>query len=269
MASRPAVLPETYSGEGSFSEWADHFDSVAEVNGWDDAAKALWLRVRLVGRAQSVFKRFAAADRTDYAKARKLLKERFEPDSKCALYEAEFQARRKQPTEDWAAFGEDLKTLADKAFPELEEAAKEHLAVSHFLTQLDAQLAFSVRQKKPKTISSAVASTQELESYRLAPHNTAPLQQVAPREPSFVDAVQAKQDAMMDLIQQLVTRIETLEKELKRQSKRPGIPQTTSPTAVTPRTNSPVVCRRCGKEGHYARGCAAPRRTTPPAQGNE
>ncbi len=111
--------------------------------------------------------------------------------------------------------------------------------------------------------SSAVTSTQELESYRLAPHNTAPLQQVAPWEPSFVDAVQAKQDAMMDLIQQLVTRIETLEKELKWQSKRPGVLQPTSPTAITPRTNSPVVCRQCGKEGHSARGCAAPRCTTP------
>ncbi len=83
MASRPAVLPKTYSSEGSISEWPDLFNSVAEVNGWDDAAKALWLRVHLVGRAQSVFKRFAAADRTNYSKARELLKERFEPHSKC------------------------------------------------------------------------------------------------------------------------------------------------------------------------------------------
>ena len=22
----------------------------------------------------------------------------------------------------------------------------------------------------------------------------------------------------------------------------------------------PIICRRCGREGHYARGCAAPRR---------
>ena len=57
MASRPAVLPEMYSGEGSFTEWIDHFDSVAEVNAWDDAAKSLWIRVRLVGRAQTAFKR--------------------------------------------------------------------------------------------------------------------------------------------------------------------------------------------------------------------
>ena len=62
MASRPAVLPETYGGDGSFSDWCDHFESVAQVNGWDNAAKSLWLRVRLVGRAQSAYKRLSEAD---------------------------------------------------------------------------------------------------------------------------------------------------------------------------------------------------------------
>ena len=106
MASRPAVLPETYSGEGSFTEWIDHFDSVAEVNAWDDAAKSLWIRVCLVGRAQTAFKRLDADTRANYAAAKAALKARFEPASKSALYEAEFQTRRKQPSEDWASFGE-------------------------------------------------------------------------------------------------------------------------------------------------------------------
>ena len=49
------------------------------------------------------------------------------------MYEAEFQSRRKLPTVDWPAFGEDLKTLSDKAFPDLEVAARECLAVTQFL----------------------------------------------------------------------------------------------------------------------------------------
>ena len=97
--------------------------------------------------------------------------ERFEPESKCALYEAEFQSRRKRPGEDWASFGEDMKSLAIKAFLDLNEAAKEQLAVSNYLSQLDPQLAFSVRQRKPKTMAEAVTATLEMESYRLAPSN--------------------------------------------------------------------------------------------------
>ena len=132
MAARPAVLPETFSGVGSFTEWLDHFETVAEVNGWDNAAKALWLRVRLVGRAQKAVKSLSAEDRAEYAKAKEQLTKRFEPESKCALYEAEFQARKKQPVEDWATFGEDLKSLADKSFPDLDDVAIERLTVSNF-----------------------------------------------------------------------------------------------------------------------------------------
>ena len=36
------------------------------------------------------------------------------------------------PTEDWPIFADDLKTLADKAFPDLSENARERLAVDRF-----------------------------------------------------------------------------------------------------------------------------------------
>ena len=39
---RPVVLLEPYTGEGVYTLWQDHFESVAAVNGWDDAAKLLW-----------------------------------------------------------------------------------------------------------------------------------------------------------------------------------------------------------------------------------
>ena len=261
MASRPAVLPETYSGEGSFTEWIDHFDSVAEVNAWDDAAKSLWIRVRLVGRAQTAFKWLDADTRANFAAAKSALKARFEPASKSALYEAEFQTRRKQPSEDWASFGEDVKALADKAFPELEEAARERLAVGQFLSQLDPQIGFSVRQSKPKTISVAIAATLEVESYRTAPSGP------AQPEASFVAAVHAKQDATMDLL----THIEKLEVEVSAQTSRHGPDRRRETTRRdsygSASQRSPVVCRRCGKEGHYSRGCASPR--TSGASGNE
>ena len=67
--SKPAVLPEVYSGENSWDEWSDHFDSVAAVCKWDDPTKLKWLRVRLVGRAITTFRRLLEATRNDFGEA--------------------------------------------------------------------------------------------------------------------------------------------------------------------------------------------------------
>ena len=55
MASRPLVLLEPFSGEGSLESWLYHFESVAEVNDWDDGKKLKWLKVQLTGKAQTAF----------------------------------------------------------------------------------------------------------------------------------------------------------------------------------------------------------------------
>ena len=92
--ARPLVLPEPFTGETDYCDWIDHFENVAAVNGWDEAAKLQWLRVRLTGKAQTALKRLPEDTRRSYANTLAALKRRFEPDSKRELYIAEFQARR-------------------------------------------------------------------------------------------------------------------------------------------------------------------------------
>ena len=123
MSSRPLVLPETFNGEaGNWDEWIDHFESVAVVNGWEtDADKLKWLRVRLTGRALTAFKRIPEVTRNNYDDCKKALRKRYEPESKRELYMAEFQSRKRNKGEDWAMLGDELKILADKAYPDLED----------------------------------------------------------------------------------------------------------------------------------------------------
>ena len=125
--SRPAVLPEIYSGEKSWDEWIHHFESIATVNEWNGAAKLNWLRVWLTGRAGTVFRRLPGVTRKDSKEATKTLRERFEPESKNELYLAEWQTCTKKRTEDWAAFGEDLKLLVDKAYPDFQKRRESNL----------------------------------------------------------------------------------------------------------------------------------------------
>ena len=58
--------------------------------------------------------------------------------------------------------------LVDKAYPGLSEDAREQLALTHYLGQLEhPQVPFSVKQRGPKTVDEAVRTTLEMESYML------------------------------------------------------------------------------------------------------
>ena len=193
MVAQPAVLSETLSSDGSFVDWLDHFEAVAKVNAWDNVAKALWLCVRLVGRAQKTIKSLNDEERADYDKAKTKLMERFQPASKCAPYENRISVTTETTTEDRASFGEDMKFLATKAFRDLNEAAKEPLAVSHYLNHLDPQFDFSVQQRNLKTIAETMTATLKIDFYCLAPSNSVPgCVSQSKGELSFIDSIQSK-----------------------------------------------------------------------------
>ena len=121
---RPLLLPETFSDEAS-SNWDDslvHFENCAAVNSWEsDEEKRKWIRVRLTGKAQTALQRFPADAHSKYSKCVAALRRRFHPDSKRNLHMMELAVRKRLKEEEWASFGDALRTLADKAYPDLEE----------------------------------------------------------------------------------------------------------------------------------------------------
>jgi len=266
-ARKPVVLPETFSGGASWEDWIEHFERTAAVNEWtEDAVKLKWLQVRLTGRAATAYKRFATEVKNDYKRSKEVLQKRFEPDSKKEIYMMEFQTRKKLKGEDWATFGEDVRILAEKAYPGLQPEAQETLALNHYLTQVDnAQVAFGVRQKKPQTIDEAVQYTLELESYLpRTPAKPVRVSLVNQEEDSNIAAASLRRS---DLFTQLLDRMDRLEANLKamEQSRQSGQEAGTmvyqekggSSRQYKKSRSQTVVCHKCGKEGHFARGCAS------------
>ena len=125
MAGEPVVIPEVYSVEGSILDWIDHFEGVAAVNSWKGDQKIVWLRARLTGIALSTYKNLPEEVRGEFDATTEALKARFEPASRQELYWAELHSRRRKKGEDWADLGQDLKTLTDKAYPGLDENARQ------------------------------------------------------------------------------------------------------------------------------------------------
>lgn len=79
------MLPETYTGEKSWDEWIDHFESMADVCGWNAKKKLKWLCV--VGLGPSTFGCLSDVTRNDCEHAKEALKNRFEPGSEKTLYQ--------------------------------------------------------------------------------------------------------------------------------------------------------------------------------------
>ena len=169
---------------------------MARVNEWDDATRLLWLEVRMTGKAQSAWRRITNEAKSHYDTAKAALRKRFEPDSRRELYAVEFQTRKRNRGESWEELADTLRLLADRAFPELQDQAKEQLSLGRYLASLDKpELALAVKQKRPKSIDEAVAYTLEMESYMKTTSGTrlAPVATVIPQEEVETKETQGQQ----------------------------------------------------------------------------
>ena len=212
-ATRPLISPEPFSGECIWTDWVDHFEAAATVNRWDDSTKLKWLPVRLTGKAQVAWRRLSADAKRDYDTAKEALRKRFEPDSKRQRYAAEFHSRQRCDNEKWGDFADQLRCLEDKAFPTLEEDARELLAVDRYLSNInDPSIAFAVRQKRPETMEEAVAATLEMESYstQCVKEKEKKVSFVEEATEHDVGMVRSQQN-VIPLLEAIVSRLEKLE----------------------------------------------------------
>ena len=149
------------------------------------------------------------------------LKRQFESESKRELYVAEFQMRRKCKAESWADFTEDLRKLADRAYSDLQEEAKEKLSLTRYLDQIaDPQISFGVKQSHPRTLDDAVAAILELESFKSSKPCSVKVAQVEMQAPAQSDQDEATIGAIGpplskqptdELIKAILQRLERLE----------------------------------------------------------
>ena len=260
-AAKPVVLPETFDGTRNWEEWYFHFVNIAAVNGWDDGQKLMWLRVRLTGRAQKALPpppgSFAHNLRGDVGGSQG--------------YQAEFQTRRRKAGEGWANFADDLRTLADKAYPTLQDEARERLSINAYLQQLtQPQVTFSVKQKSPEMLDDAVAATLEMESYLALPSQVA-IASMLQSDDAAVCSVNAidKVEELTRIVERLAQQVERLQRE----TPRPGVPTDSSHSdrprrselTPAPQRTFSGECWRCHRRSHIARNCPQDR---PSQQGN-
>ena len=249
------VLPEKFDGSGNFDDWVSNFDCISAINGWNEREMALWLRAHVTGKAHVAYKCFSHEIQENFTQIKAALRERFEPSSKQAYYRIEFERREKQDAEDWADFGDDLLSLANRAFPDLQEQAREQLALLRFFTQLPklSPVCLAVKQRKPKCVREAVEITRELESYL----HTSPLDFRHNDETENCSEQLIQLHSLLQKLQQVQERLADLEAATSSAKLGAVSEQSARKREIT--GYHPKVCHKCKQPGHYARGCAAKR----------
>ena len=164
----------------------------------------------------SAFHQLPAESKAVYDAATTGMQQRFERKSQMTRYQAEFEARRKKPTESWANLGDDLHSLVNKVCQDLQAEAKECLALQKYLQQFEQpQVAFGIKQTRPKTMDDTVVATLEMESYTATkPAGVAVLQESVDGE----GIIKPQEIAMTpDPAAKLVTIMERLMESLEKQ----------------------------------------------------
>ena len=159
------MKPATYDGSVAWMDYKAHFDACAELNGWTDQQKGLYLSVSLRGQAQGVFGNLESG-KHDYGDLVRALEERFAPPNQTELYRVQLRERRKKASESMAELGQDIRRLTNLAYPKAPSDVRETLAKEQFVDSLvNTEMRLKIKQVRPIDLNDAVRHAVELEAF--------------------------------------------------------------------------------------------------------
>ncbi|KAJ8041081.1 Retroviral-like aspartic protease 1 [Holothuria leucospilota] len=166
---RPLMLPESFDGSQPWEDYLTHFESVAEINGWNRKQMARFLGANLKGEALEVFTELSCATRTSFPALVEALERRFGHAHQTPLFRTQLSMRRRGRNESLQQLAQAIKRLVNGAYPSLDMNARDGIAIENFRAALDdAELQRAVFIAKPRTLAEAVTAAVEMESFQQA-----------------------------------------------------------------------------------------------------
>ena len=256
---KPKLHPTPFDGSCPWDDYKAQFELVAELNGWDDSTKALYLATNLRGPAQTLLGDLDPHQRKDLTALTEALEARFGSASQNELYKAQLRGRMRGRDESLPELAQAITRLAKRAYHSAPPELLDTLARDHFLDAIpDTEFRWKIHQTHPRTLRDALTTATELEAFLAASRQRSPTARVLtnPDKPS-VETKAAVSPVVDDLAEI---------KEMLRALVGLGGPR--PPVAPSPRVRN-VKCWNCGTVGHYKRECTLPIRYPPQSAGEQ
>ncbi|KAH3810426.1 hypothetical protein DPMN_138818 [Dreissena polymorpha] len=148
-----------------------HFEDWAELSGWDDKSKCLFLASCLRGSARSFYISLPQSEKRDYFLLCRRLASRFSNSKHQNLWLLKFESRRRQRGESIAALADDLRQLAQRAYQNLDIHSQERLALNQLYKQVSPDMQCRCINNGCRTITGAVNVIERYEAV-LGTHST-------------------------------------------------------------------------------------------------
>ena len=251
------IKPATYDGKGPWPDYKSHFDACAQINNWSETEKGLYLAVSLRGQAQGVLGNLPKQDRQNFKELVKSLEERFSPSNQTELYRTQLRERRQRAVETLPELGQDIRRLANLAYPTAPNDVRETLAKEQFIDALvSSDMRLRVKQARPINLNDAIRHAVELEAFNKAELKREEGQGYL-RATSHESRVESE---LSSLLKNMQTALTDLQKEVKTLKETKTPPRFNRQNRADYRGNrrpnhSNMKCFACGKVGHIGRNC--------------
>ena len=255
--SKIAIKPATYDGSSSWLDYKCHFEACANVNGWDEVKKGLFLALSLRGQAQAVLGDMPSDRGQHYDALVRSLQERFSPPNQTDLYRVQLKERRQKAAETLSELGQAIRRLTNLAYPTAPGEVRETLAKDHFIDALiDSDIRIRIKQSRPANLNEAISLAVELEAYDRVERRERELKghlrsATVEEQPEAVGRMEGWMKAMENNMKTLAEEL----KELKtsRQTQNNRWHKNSGKKANTSRQE--MICYECDKPGHIWRNC--------------
>ena len=155
-------------GEDIWSEFIQHLEYVATINGWNEERIRIIFFTVLRGQAETYAYGLPMEIRNNWTELKRAMDDRFGHRAMKESYVAEAKMRKKKHRETFRDFGQAIEDLYRKAYPDNRDYVQES-SMKTFLDNCseDHEFRFAVKRTRPRNLQDAVTAAMQEECIRL------------------------------------------------------------------------------------------------------